>query len=216
MTQQTIMIADDHAVVRDGLCRLLESSSDYQVIAETESAEGMIALCGKQLPELVLMDLSMPGMGGVEGLRRLHSKWPKLKIIIFSIYENQQLVKRVLEVGARGYITKSSNSEVILQGIAEVLAGHSFVSPDVEMDLPRSPSELPAGPLDKLSGRELDIFRNVAEGLSTEQIANKLYISEKTVANYVSMIKKKLGVANTTELVHLALREGLLLDNFGQ
>lgn len=204
---QRIIIADDHAVVRDGLCRLLELSGCYRIEATVSSAEALLEACRTVLPDLIILDLEMPGMGGIEGLRRLLIKWPALKVTVFSIYHNTRLVKRVIEMGARGFITKSSESHIIVKGVKTVISGRRFVSPDIDIDL-TAPS---LDPISTLSSKEFDIFRCVAEGFSTQQISAKLFLSEKTIANNISIIKRKLGAVNSAELVHLAIREGLLL-----
>ncbi len=214
MKQYEVILVDDHAVVRDGLRRVLEARGEYSVIAEAESAEELLAICRNQLPELVVMDLSMAGMGGFEGVRRIRSKWPELKVIIFSIYQNPQLVQRVLEAGAFGYITKSSSSDVIMEGIETVISGRTYISPDIRDSLTPDSLQRVSIPLEKLSTRELEVFRKVAEGLNNEQVASKLFLQEKTVANYITNIKKKLNISNTAEIVHVAIREGLLIaDN---
>lgn len=202
-----VIIADDHAIVRDGLHRLLESSGQYEVIGEAESAEQLIALCREQLPQLVITDLSMPGMGGMEAIRRLRSKWPALKILVFSIYQNAQLAKRILEAGALAYVTKSSGSDQLFEAINAASEGKSFVSSDIRTEDTAANSK----PLDKLSARELDIFTKVAEGLNTAEISQSLFLSEKTVANNVSIIKRKLQTSSAAEMVHLALSEGLII-----
>ena len=204
---QRIIIADDHAVVRDGLCRLLESSGRYRVEGAVSSAEHLLEACRTALPDLIILDLAMPGMGGIEGLRRLLIKWPALNVAVFSIYHNTRLVQRLIEMGAKGFITKSSESHIIVKGVKTVISGRRFVSPDIDIDL-ATPS---LDPISTLSSKEFDIFRCVAEGFGTQEISGKLFLSEKTIANNISIIKRKLGAANSAELVHLAIREGLLL-----
>jgi len=205
--QQRIIIADDHAVVCDGLCRLLELSGRYHIEGAVSSAEALLEACRTALPDLVILDLAMPGMGGIEGLRRLLIKWPALNVAVFSIYHNTRLVQRLIEMGAKGFITKSSESHIIVKGVKTVISGRRFVSPDIDIDL-ATPS---LDPISTLSAKEFDIFRCVAEGFSTQQISEKLFLSEKTIANNISIIKRKLGAVNSAELVHLAIREGLLL-----
>ncbi len=205
-----VMLADDHAVVRDGLKQLLTLEKQYRVIASVGSAEEIMAQCRNRLPDLVILDLSMPGMGGIEATRRLLSKWPKLKIIIFSTYQNPRLVQRVLNLGGSGYITKNSESHVIIEGIAAVMAGKQFVSPDIDILL----NTKPVGQLYSLTPKEFDIFRCIADGLGNKQISEKLFLSEKTIANNISFIKKKLNVDSTTALLHIAIKEGLLLTDY--
>lgn len=201
-----VAIADDHAIVRDGLSRLLELNSQYRVANAVTTAEELIQVCHHSLPDLIFTDLSMPGMGGIEGLRRLLTKWPKLKIIVFSIYANPKLAKRVLSIGGLGYITKSSEAQIIVEGINSVSNGKQFVSPDIIVDIETSA-------LENLSTRELDIFRGLGEGHSVKQISNNLFLSEKTIANNICTLKNKLNMQSTNELIHLAVKETLLISN---
>jgi two-component system, NarL family, invasion response regulator UvrY len=205
--QTKLMIADDHDIVRSGLERLLTAQPQYNIIASVGDAKSLMEQCQQQLPELVITDLSMPGMGGIELVRRLKLKWPKLKIVIFSIYQNPHLVRRVLEMGVNGYISKSSATKVILTGIESVLDGLDFISPDINININL------AQPLSKLSAREFDIFYCIANGLTTKQISEKLFLSEKTIANNISLIKKKLCIISSTEMMHIALTEGLFFSD---
>ncbi len=211
MKQYNVIIADDHALVRDGVRRLLEAKNEYKVIAEADSAEQLLCLCKSHTPDLLIMDLSMPGMGGVEAIRRIRPKWPDLKILVFSMYKNTPLIKGVLEAGAHGYVTKSSKNTVLEEGVSTVMVGKSFISPDISETLNLESMERDFEPLRQLSVRELEVFRRVAEGLTTEKIAEKLFISEKTVANHVSLIRKKLKVSTIAEMIHIAFKEGLLI-----
>lgn len=199
------MIVDDHAIVRSGLSRLLESQSQFQVIETLDSAEALLVKCKTQVPDLVITDLSMPGMGGIELVKRLLLKWPKLKVVIFSIYQNPYLVNRVIELGAKGYISKSSETQVILDGLKAIIRGDVFISSDINMQ-----TEL-SGSMNKLSAREFDIFKCISEGLGTKQASEKLFLSEKTIANNISIIKRKLNISCSTEMVHIALAEGLFI-----
>ncbi|EPJ55675.1 MAG: hypothetical protein OFPI_02850 [Osedax symbiont Rs2] len=205
-----IAIADDHEVVRDGLMRLLQLEGSYRVVSSFSTGEELLLSLRAALPDIVIMDLSMPGMGGVEAVRRLLLKCPSLKIIIFSIYKNPRLVKHLMKLGVRGYISKSSESQTIMLAIEGVAAGESIVSPDIEKGLA---SEQQIG-LDSLSSKEFDIFRCLSEGLGTSEISEKLFLSQKTIANNISIIKKKLKVQSSNEMLHLAIKEGLFLSEY--
>jgi len=198
-----IIIADDHAIVRSGLTLLLNSQSGYQVVTGVTTGEQLLVECQQDLPGLVITDLSMPGIGGVELIRRLLGKWPNIHIMVFSIYQNPYLAKRLIDMGVKGYISKNSDTDVILIAIKTISQGETFISPDI--DLHTEQEQL----LSKLTARELDIFCCIAKGLTSKQSSEKLYLSEKTIANNISIIKKKLKIASSIEIVHLAMLEGL-------
>jgi len=202
-----VVIVDDHQIVRDGLVRLLTLDGRYKVVACLGSAEELLAFLRHSCADIIIMDLSMPGMGGVEALRRVLLKWPEFFIIIFSIYQNPRLAKHVLKLGAKAYITKSSDSHVLVQGIEKIAAGGTFVSPDLRLESEVSGEDL----LASLSTKEFDIFCCVSEGLSTQQISEKLFLSTKTIANNISIIKRKLKVNSGNQMMHLAIKEGLLV-----
>ena len=204
-----IIIADDHQIVREGLLRHLENAGIAESIALVESAEELLVLCRDEPPKLIILDISMPGMGGLEAIRRLISKWSRVKILVFSIYQNETLAKKALKLGALGYMTKSSSCETVLEGVSAVMAGKPYVSSDV---LVTDTASFNRSMLDKLSARQLDILKKTASGMSTIEISKVLFLSEKTVANNVSIIKKKLNVLTAAELVHISLNEGLIVS----
>ncbi|UUO25401.1 response regulator transcription factor [Colwellia sp. M166] len=199
-----IVIADDHAIVRSGLTLLLNSLADYQVVASVINGEQLLHECQRELPDLIITDLSMPGIGGVELIRRLQLKWPNVDLMVFSIYQNPYLTSRLMAMGVKAYISKNSDTDIILAGITAITEGKSYLSPDIDSHTKETQ------PLSKLTARELDIFCCIAKGLSTKQSSMKLYLSEKTVANNISIIKRKLKIASSIEMVHLAMLEGLI------
>ncbi|NQY86482.1 MAG: response regulator transcription factor [Colwellia sp.] len=198
-----ILIADDHAIVRSGLTLLVNSQPNYQVLASVSNGELLLSECQQNLPDLIITDLSMPGIGGVELIRRLLLKWPNINIMVFSIYQNPYLAKRLIDMGIKGYISKNSDTDIILAGITAITQGKTYISPDICLHMEEEK------PLSKLTARELDIFCCIAKGLSAKQSSKKLFLSEKTVANNISIIKKKLKIASSIEIVHLAMLEGL-------
>ena len=152
----------------------------------------------------------MPGMGGIEGIRRLKVKWPKAKIIVFSISQNSCLVKRLLDLGIEAYISKSCETSVILNGINAVSQGKIFISPDISLLLNHPQPNL----LQKLTVREFDIFCAITDGKTIKQVAEKLFLSEKTIANNLCLLKKKLEVNSYSELFHIAIAAGILVTDY--
>ncbi|MBL4899867.1 MAG: response regulator transcription factor [Colwellia sp.] len=198
-----ILIADDHAIVRSGLTLLVNSQLNYQVLASVSNGEQLLSECHQNIPDLIITDLSMPGIGGVELVRRLLLKWPNINIMVFSIYQNNYLAKRLIDMGVKGYVSKNSDTDIILAGITAITQGKTYISPDIYLHTEEEK------PLSKLTARELDIFCCVAKGLSAKQSSEKLYLSEKTIANNISIIKKKLKISSSIEIVYLAMLEGL-------
>jgi len=198
-----ILIADDHAIVRSGLTLLLNSQLNYKIMASVTNGEQLLLECQHNQPDLIITDLSMPGIGGVELIRRLLLKWPNIHIMVFSIYQNPYLAKRLIDMGVKGYISKNSDTDIILAGITAITQAETYISPDICLHTEQEK------PLSKLTARELDIFCCIAKGLSAKQSSKKLFLSEKTVANNISLIKKKLKIASSIEIVHLAMIEGL-------
>jgi two-component system invasion response regulator UvrY len=207
-----VLLVDDHAVVRTGYRRLLETQPHIRILAEAATAEEGRRLYFEQHPDVVVMDISMPGIGGIEGIRRILSRDATARILICSIHDNSLLADRALQSGALGYVTKASDPEVLVKAVETVGRGKVFLGPDIAQALALKHIEKESSPLAVLSPREFEIFRLVADGRSGNIIADRLCLSTKTVSNYLSQIKKKLDVSSTAELVHLAMRHGLLSD----
>ncbi|HEY8553085.1 MAG TPA: response regulator transcription factor [Burkholderiales bacterium] len=204
-----VLLVDDHAVVRAGYRRLLELDAGIAVAAEAaDAAQGYAAFCAGR-PDVSIVDLSLPGGGGLELIRRIHAHTPQAAVLAFSMHEDALFAVRALQAGARGYVTKKSAPDVLIEAVAAVSAGRTYLSPDVGAQLAQRGADA-AHPLERLSARELEIFRQLADGRTIGDIAAALHLSPKTVANYQTQIKEKLGVASSAALVHLALRLGLL------
>ncbi|WP_020168336.1 MULTISPECIES: response regulator [Methylotenera] len=210
MSTTRIILADDHAVVRSGLRRLLELNKGLEVVAEAESGEQAYQLFGEFLPDIVVMDLSMPGMGGLEAAKRILQRYTTAKIIIFSMHEAVSFASQALKAGVRGYVTKTGVAEDLLAAITEVARGKTFLSAEIAQKVALQTLMGDDDPLHQLSSREFEIFRLLAEGRKVEEVAEMLKISQKTVANYYTMIKQKLGVSSPIEMVRLAIRHGLI------
>lgn len=205
-----IILADDHSVVRSGLRRLLEQNTGMQIVAEAESGEQAYQLFGEHLPDVLVMDMSMPGMGGLEALRRIMIRHPSAKVVIFSMHENAAFASQALSAGARCYVAKSGSADDLVRAVKEAFSGKGYLSPSVAQNIVLQTMSGADDPTRKLSAREFEVFRMLAEGGGIEDIAETLRISQKTVANYQTILKQKLGVSSPVELVRLAMRHGVI------
>ncbi|MES2552558.1 MAG: response regulator transcription factor [Pseudomonadota bacterium] len=211
MTQRVrVMLADDHAVVRSGLRRMLEQQSRFEVVAEAESGEQAYHLYSEFMPDVLVMDLSMPGIGGLESLRRIMMRHAQARVIIFSMHENASFAFQALNLGALGYIAKSTLAEDLLTAVSSTARGETYISPVVSHKIALRSIYGEDELSNKLTAREFSIFKLLAEGTSIEDISRVLNISQKTVANYQAIIKQKLGVSSSIELLRLAIRYGLV------
>jgi DNA-binding NarL/FixJ family response regulator len=199
-----ILLVDDHVVVRAGYRRFLEQEPDCQVIAEASSGEEAYLLLQTVEPDVVVLDLSMPGQGGLSVLRRMKLRWPLLSVLVFSMHDNLSFVVQAMRSGATGYITKSSEPEFMVKAVRSVVAGIQILSPDVAQKLELAASSPMSQPTLGLSVREFEIFRLVASGKAHDDIATLLNVSVKTVANNHSLIRQKLGISTDIELYRLA------------
>ncbi len=209
MTIQLILV-DDHAVVRSGLRRLLELNKRIEVIAEADSGEQAYQFYGELEPDVVVMDISMPGMGGLESARRIIKRYASAKIVIFSMHESASFASQALKSGVKGYVTKTGAPEDLTRAVLEVANGKTFLSAEIAQKIALEALSGHDEPIHQLSGREFEVFRLLAEGKKVEEIAEMLKISQKTVANYYTMIKQKLGVSSPIDMVRLAIRHGLV------
>jgi DNA-binding NarL/FixJ family response regulator len=200
------MLVDDHAVVREGYRRLIEKHKDLTVIAEAADGEKAYQLYKRLKPDVVVLDLSMPGRGGIEVLRRLRQWDEHARILIFTMHQNAAYAVQAFRAGAKGYITKSSAPELLIAAIRDVAAGKTAISPDVSHAVAMARISDEDELLESLTAREFDIFRMLADGRPIVEIAATLNLSPKTVSNYHYLIKSKLGVASDIELARLAVR----------
>ena len=203
-----IVLIDDHAVVRAGYRRFLEQESGYEVIAEAGSGEEAYQLLQRVSPDIVILDLSMPGEGGLSALRRYKLRWPLLPVLVFSMHDHLAFAIQALRAGANGYVTKSSDPQLMVGAVRRVLAGEVALSPDLTARMGRAGTAAPSQPLLGLSVREFDIFRLIASGKSHEEIAALLSLSVKTITNQHSLIRQKLSIGSDIELFQLAVECG--------
>jgi len=207
---RTILLVDDHAVVREGYRAVLQKQPGLSVVAEAEDGAEAYRLFKATKPDLVIMDLTMPGVSGIEGIRHIRQWDPNARILVFTMHQNAAFALQAIRAGARGYVTKMSPPETLLRAVAEVLGGHIALSPDIDHELALNRLEDEAKAADILSTREFEVLSLLLAERSTEEIATLLNLSPKTVANLHSLIKNKLGVTSDIEMVRLALRQGLM------
>lgn len=204
-----VMLIDDHPVVRDGYARLLENTPDIRVVAEANDGETGCELYEMSKPDVVVLDLSMPGMGGLEALRRIRAKDPSAHVLVFTMHDSETLILRAMEAGAAGYLTKQSGIGQMIDAVRQVAQGKLFIDPKYVPDLVRQRIK-PADPMLTLSPREFQLFQLLAEGHSVTEIAEILSISPKTVGVHHTNIMKKLDLQNTAQLARLAIRHGII------
>ncbi|MEC9407514.1 MAG: UvrY/SirA/GacA family response regulator transcription factor [Abyssibacter sp.] len=209
----TVMIVDDHRLVRAGIRRVLDEQSDIDVVAEASSGEEAINFARDLQPQVVLMDINMPGIGGLEATRRIIQRSPDIKVVGVSMHLDEPYPSRLLSAGASGYISKDSAAEEVVTAIRRVHQGGHYIAPLVAGNLAaaliKGQNE---SPFDALSHREMQVMNLVTQGHSTQAISDRLCLSPKTVSTYRYRLFEKLGVHNDVELTRLAMRYGLLED----
>jgi DNA-binding NarL/FixJ family response regulator len=206
----TIVLVDDHAVVRAGVKRLLEQEPLFEVIAEAESGEKGYQLFGALEPDVMVIDLSMPGMGGLEAIRRIMMRHEKAKILVLSMHEDLSFANQALKLGAKGYLIKNTLGDDLVKAIENISRGEVFLSDEIAKKIAVSSIQGDQDPIHDLSAREFEIFRLLAEGFEVDAIATTLNISSKTVSNYQTMIKQKLNINTPIELIRYAIKAGVI------
>jgi len=206
-----VMLVDDHDLVRTGVKRLLEDAGQFEIVAEATTGEEAMALLRKTDPDVVLMDINMPGIGGLEATPKLLRIKEDLKIIIISMHTDELFPQRVIKAGAMGYLTKGSRIDEIVHAIHEVQANRHYITPEIAQRLALSQvDETADSPFDALSARELQVLLLMLEGNKVSEISEQLCLSPKTVSTYRGRLHDKLGVKSDVELARLALFHGLI------
>jgi NarL family two-component system response regulator LiaR len=204
-----VMLVDDHTMVRRGLVTFLKVFDDLQLAGEAESGEAAIQRCAEVLPDVILMDMVMPGMDGVSATRAIRRQFPQVQVIALTSFKENELIQNALEAGAIGYLLKDISADELARAIRAAHAGRATLSPDVAQVIVETASQPPAPGLD-LTEREREVLTLMIEGLNNTQIAGRLTVSPSTVKSHVSNILSKLGVTSRTEAVTLALRNRIV------
>ena len=205
-----ILIVDDHAVVRQGYSSLLMSVFAPCEVFEASSGEQAVELCRGQQPDIIIMDVNMQGMSGSDAGKGILSEYPGTKILCFSMHEETAVARQAIDVGIKGYITKSSPPNILLDAVKKVMAGGIYLQDDIASRLSPDSIKIQEERFESMTSREYEIFLLLAHGKNNAEISEKLNISQKTVSNYVTVLKNKLNISSAAQLVHLAADAGLI------
>ncbi len=206
-----VLLTDDHALVRSGIRRLLEDSKQVTIVGEAECGEDSLKMAQELGPDVILMDVNMPGIGGVETCRRILQRDPDQKIIVLTIHNEQTFPKRMLEIGAKGYLTKECGVDEMLDAIRQVYNGGAYIASSIAQQL--ALSLLPGNkhnPIDRLSRREFQVMLMISHGLTNAEISDKLCLSPKTISTYRLRLLEKLGAQNEVDLIKIAVEQGMV------
>jgi two-component system invasion response regulator UvrY len=205
-----VLLVDDHAVVRMGFKMLLESDADIKVVAEADSGENGVKLYMEHKPDVVVMDITMPGIGGLEATDRIMAKDSSARILVLSAHEDSVHPKRVLNAGAMGYLTKRSAAEELIKAIRTVASRKMYLEASIAQQMAIQQLNGEKNPVDVLSDREFEVFMALAKGETTNEIAEILSLSPRTVGTHLYNIKQKLNASNSAEIALIAMRSGLI------
>jgi two-component system invasion response regulator UvrY len=209
-----VMLVDDHGLVRNGIKRLLNDVDGIAVVAEAETGEQAIKQVREQQPDVILMDISMPGIGGLEATRKITRSLPGVKIIAVTIHDDDPFPARLLEAGAVGYLTKGCEVREIIKAIRSVHSGKQYITPEVAHKLALTfVNKGDKSPIDRLTQRETQVMLMIVKGSTNKEISGKLCLSPKTTSTYRYRLFEKLGVFNDVELTRFAIRHGLIKEN---
>ena len=208
----TVLLADDHAIVRMGFRLLLETAGNCRVVGEAESGEEAFSLYFRVKPDVLIIDIAMPGIGGLEAVNRIRTRDPSARMLVLSAHEDGSYPRRALQAGALGYLSKRGAPTELLQAVALVARGSTYIEPSIAQRLALQGVHGTCDPVDALSEREFEVFVHLAGGKSVAQIGELLSLSPRTVGTHLYNIKQKLHVRNAAELTLIALRSGLLSE----
>ncbi len=206
--QISVLLVDDHAVVREGYRRLLERDRRLVVVGEAAGAAEAMRMDTELRPDVIVLDIALPGVSGIEVVRRIRSRRPDARVLMFSMYQDGIYATRAMEAGARGYLSKASAPDLLVEAVRSVADGKKYLSPDVEAAMSKqSPRTNQLAGM--LSARELEVLRLLTQGFGVEEIGQRLGLSAKTAANHQSSIKQKLGADSALQLMLIAQQYGL-------
>ena len=205
-----ILLADDHTIVRQGLKLIISSHAGLQVIGEAANGREVLELAEKLKPDVILMDVAMPELNGIEATRRLHQISPRTKVLVLSMHKEAVYVREILKAGARGYILKDAIDSELISAIQSVARGDGYISPAVSGTLLSDYRQNITNPLDLLSSREREVLQLIAEGKTNKEVATRLNLSVYTVDSHRGKIMEKLNLHSTGELVRFAVKQGLV------
>lgn len=214
MNKIRVVIADDHAMVREGLKQILELEQDIVVVAQASNGEEAVKLAKECHPDVILMDINMPGMNGLQAIKEMKTKNVPTRIIVLTIHEDREYLFKTLQMGAEGYVLKDADSAVLVEAVRSVSKGQSYIQSNMTKELVREFNRVTINEKGKseennLTARELEVLELIAEGMINKEIAKCLFISEKTVKNHVSNIFKKLNVSDRTQAAIYAFKHNI-------
>jgi two-component system, NarL family, response regulator NreC len=213
MTRTRVLVADDHTIVRQGLVGILEAADDMEVVGQAADGAEAVDKASKVKPDVVVLDISMPHLSGLEAARRIRESLPGTKVLVLTMHDDEEYVLKMVRAGASGYLLKDSAASELLAGIRALKSGKAYFGPHASRALAEAyqgDRMLPADPVERLTNREREVFQLVVEGKTNAEIADLLFISPKTVDNHRTRMMEKLGVHGTAELVRFAAKHKLL------
>ena len=209
----SVLIADDHGIVREGLRRLLDAEEDLSVCGEASDGREVLEMVQRLKPDCVVLDITMPRLGGLETLERIRRKHAHTRVVLLSVHGDPPFIQSAVSLGADGYVLKHGRASEVLTAVRAVLSGGNYFSPPVAKEIVeqlRDPNKDATEPFSLLSSREREVLHHIAEGLSAKEVASELGISTKTVEAHRTSLMRKIGVRKATELVRYALKHGLI------